>query len=51
MEALNGLLGKAKELNLLKGVLVGKMSNAIEVSHLFFVDDTLIFCQPDIRNL
>lgn len=43
MEALNGLLSRAKEMNLLRGVSVGSRNNAIEVSHIFFADDTLIF--------
>lgn len=41
MEALNGLLGKAKDLQLMREVSVGRMEH----------DDTLVFCQPDLRNL
>lgn len=51
MEVLNKLLEKAKELQLLKGIIVGQQENQIEITHLFFVDDTLIFCQPDISSL
>lgn len=51
MEGLNGIIERVKELNLLKGVRVGKRDNFTEISHLFFADDTLIFCQPDLKNL
>lgn len=51
MKALNALIGKASELNLLKGITVGKGTNAVQVSHFFFVDDSLIFCQPEAKNL
>lgn len=51
MEGLNRLLGRAKDLNSLRGVVVGSRDNTTEVSHLFFADDTFIFCQPDLRNL
>lgn len=43
MKALNELLGRAKELQLMRGVAVGSMENITDVSHLFFADDTLIF--------
>lgn len=42
MEPLNGLLCKAKGLDLLKGVKVEKRLNVLNVTHLFFADDTLI---------
>lgn len=45
MDALNGMMEQAKHLQLIKGVKVGRGDDAIEISHLFFADDTL-FCQP-----
>ncbi|XP_021888529.1 uncharacterized protein LOC110807660 [Carica papaya] len=45
METLNGLLCKAKGLDLLKDVKVGKRLNVLDVTHLFFADDTLIFAR------
>lgn len=51
MEALDGLMTKAVDLQLLKGVCVGHGSSTLDVYHLLFVDDTLIFCHPDVRNL
>lgn len=50
MEGLNGFICKAKKLQLLKGVSVGRRNSSIDVSHLFFADDTLIFYQPDVSN-
>lgn len=51
MKAFNGWLCKTIDLQLVKEVLAGRQNHCTEVSHLFFVDDTLIFCQPDVRNL
>lgn len=51
MEALNGLLVRANTLQLMRGVTVGNREHTMDVSHIFFVDDTLIFCQQDLRNL
>lgn len=31
---------------MIKGVMVGKGNSKVEVSHMFFVDDAIIFCQP-----
>lgn len=47
IEALNRLLDKTRDEELLKGIVVGRGGSQVEVSYLFFVDDTLIFCQPD----
>lgn len=51
MEALNGLLNRAKDLKLIQGFGVRRDSLNIEISHLFFADDTLIFCHSEIKNL
>lgn len=52
MKALDGLLNKAKKLQLFKGVGVGvgRGDLILDVSHLLFADNTLIFCHPDMRN-
>ncbi|KAK2663147.1 hypothetical protein Ddye_001721 [Dipteronia dyeriana] len=47
IEALNGVLLKAIDLNLLKGVSFG--GEEIKVSHLQFVDDTVIFLSPQYK--
>lgn len=41
IEALDGLLNKAKELQFFKGVGVGKSDLTLDVSHLFFLQMTL----------
>lgn len=50
MEALNKLIEQSRNLNLIKGINVGKEKN-IEISRSFFAIDTLIFCQPDVSML
>ena len=42
-EGLSGLLNKAKEEKMIKGVSAAR--NGPQVTHLFFVDDSLLFCQ------
>ncbi|XP_028080976.1 uncharacterized protein LOC114282492 [Camellia sinensis] len=44
-EGLNLLLARAKELGLVKGVIIG--SSNINISHLQFADDTIIFCEAE----
>lgn len=51
MEALNGLMAGAKELQLFEGVEIRKGTCSIEVSHLFFADDVLIFYPPKVETL
>lgn len=51
MEGLNKLIEKARTLQLLRGIEVGNFGPKIEITHLFFADDTLMFCQPDINSL
>lgn len=48
MEASNKLLKTACDLNLFEGVKIGKFPNQIEVSHLFFADDSLILYKPRV---
>lgn len=51
MKALRRLLEQAKEMNLLNDINIGGESSQTELSHIFFVDDTLIFCQPETSML
>lgn len=51
MEAFNGLLSRALELLLIRGINIGRGDNSIEFSHLFFANDTLIFCQQEVGIL
>lgn len=37
------LMNKAKNLDLIKSVTVGRGENSLEISHLFFADSTLMF--------
>ncbi|KAL6331749.1 hypothetical protein AAG906_020088 [Vitis piasezkii] len=47
MEALSCLLNKAREGGYLSDFKVnGKGGGVLEISHLLFVDDTLVFCLP-----
>lgn len=48
MEALTRLLKKACNLKLVEGVKLGKKTNQIEVTDLFFADDSLIFYKPNV---
>ncbi|GKV06663.1 hypothetical protein SLEP1_g18525 [Rubroshorea leprosula] len=47
-EALNGLINKAVEEGLLEAATVG--SGVVQLSHLQFADDTLIFCKASPDN-
>lgn len=51
METLNKMIDKVRELNMMKDITVGNGDKQIEISHPFFADDTLFFCQPDISTL
>lgn len=42
---------KGKNLELLEGITIGKNGNHIEITHLLFADDILIFCQPNEQSL
>lgn len=44
-EGLNILLSRAKELGFIKGAVVG--SNGLQVSHLQFADDIILFCEAE----
>lgn len=47
MEALSRILRKAREGDFILGFSVGRRGGDMEVSHLLFVDDTLIFCNAN----
>lgn len=46
MEGLSRMLNKAKQLQWLKGFDIGR-DRAVNISHLLYADDTLIFCGAD----
>lgn len=51
MKAFSKLMDRARWLNVLKGVEVGSEDIRVRLSHLFFADDALIFCEPDLQPL
>ena len=52
MEAFSRLIVKATSAGMLMGFSVGSIdSDPLEVSHLLFADDTLIFCEADPDHL
>ena len=52
MEILSCLISRAKEDSFIEGFWVKERNDAgVEVSHLFFADDTLIFCNASKENL
>lgn len=51
MEAFNDLLTRAVELQFIRGIRVSRGDNSLEVTHLFYADDTSIFCQPGVDIL
>jgi hypothetical protein len=52
MEAFSRMMNVVVERELLTGFSVGsRHSEAMEVSHLLFVDDILIFCEPKMEQL
>jgi hypothetical protein len=52
MEGLSWLMDKATQGGLLSGFSVGTIGNQpLLVSHLFFTDDTLIFCDVDLEHI
>lgn len=47
LRLLEALLLKVKELSLFKGLKMGEGKQVKEVIHLFFTDDTSMFCKLD----
>ena len=54
MEVLSRILKKTEENNLVRGFQVGAMTSVgVQISHLLFADDTILFCdalQMPLRN-
>ncbi|XP_028106541.1 uncharacterized protein LOC114305626 [Camellia sinensis] len=46
-EGLNMLLSRAREIGLIKGVMIG--DEGVKLSHLQFADDTVLFCERKIH--
>ena len=52
MEILSRLLKKTKECNLIRGFHVGAVNSVgVCISHLLFVDDTILFCDASREQL
>ncbi|KAI9187301.1 hypothetical protein LWI28_026562 [Acer negundo] len=49
IEALNGILMKAANLHMLKGVVFGLRE--VNITHLQFADDTIVFIDPSLSSL
>ncbi|CAL5394071.1 unnamed protein product [Camellia sinensis] len=49
VEGLNLLLTRAKDLGLIRGVVVGL--NGLEFTHLQFAEDTILFCEVDLLEI
>ena len=47
-EGLHGLLSKAAELDRIRGVSICR--NGLRLTHLFFADDSLLFCRASIEE-
>lgn len=48
MEGLNGLIMKANQEGWIKGFKVlNNVSSNLEITHLLYVDDSLVFCDTD----
>lgn len=51
MNAFNKFLLKARALKLVEGTVLENNGEKVEKTHLFFVDDSLIFCESDAGML
>lgn len=50
-KAFSRFMERADELNMVRGLFVVVGDSTMKVSHLFFADDVLIFCEPDLSSL
>ena len=51
MNAFSKMLDKAVRDGLMSGFRVGPTRNSLQVSHLLFADDTLVFCDADLGQI
>ena len=52
MEVLSKILNKTKENNLIRGFQVGAVNSVgVQISHLLFADDTILFCDATREQL
>lgn len=51
MEGLNSMLKMASVNGWIRGFQVNSRNEGMEVSHLFYADDTLIFCDDKLEQL
>lgn len=51
LELLSILLIKATKRGLIKGLRVGGRGSNMDIIHLLFADDMIIFCQSDVQQL
>ncbi|XP_059635751.1 uncharacterized protein LOC132277927 [Cornus florida] len=52
IERLSRLMKRAEDLGFIRGFRVGReAANQIEISHLLFADDTLVFCDTNVSQL
>ena len=52
MDALSRLIDKAIGAGMLSSFFVGRVDSVVlEISHLLFADDMLIFCEADLDHL
>ncbi|KAL4280566.1 hypothetical protein GQ457_03G000290 [Hibiscus cannabinus] len=50
-ESLNQMLSKAVRNGLFSGFVVGRGSNSVEITHLQFADDLMIFCDASLEQV
>ena len=51
MDAFSKMLDKVVRDGLMSGIRVGSTGNSLQVTHLLFVDDTLVLCNADLGQI
>ena len=51
MDASSKMLDKVVRDGLMSGIRVGSTGNSLQVTHLLFVDDTLVLCNADLGQI